>query len=412
MSSVEPPAGPLADPRTVLVVGASVAGVRTVQALRGAGFAGAITVLGAEPYFPYDKPPISKEMLGADGTGDPVPLLTAEDVEELDVDLRLGAVATGLDPEAKVVTTESGESHAYDVLVIATGASARTLPDAHHLAGVHTLRNAEDAQRLRLELAPGRRAVVVGAGFIGAEFAAAARAWDVDVTVVEAQPIPLAHILGERIGAELGSLHEVNGATLLTGVTTRRLIGGARVEAVELSDGRTLPADIVVVGIGAQPGTAWLEGSGLPITNGVDCGPDLQVTGFPDVYAAGDVARPVHVRYGERLRIEHWTNANDHAAIVASSILGTPAPRPALPYVWSDQYGRRIQIIGLPSRGELVLTRGSVATGDLVAVYADTDGLLVGALVVDNPRTLMKCRKAVMKSLHHADFERDLPAAS
>lgn len=412
MSSAESPADSRADPRKVLVVGASVAGVRTVQALRRAGFAGVITVLGAERRFPYDKPPISKEMLGADGTGDPIPLLTAEDVEELDVDLRLGVVATGLDPEARVVTTESGEIQAYDVLVIATGASARTLPGTHHLAGVHTLRNAEDAQHLRRELAPGKKAVVVGAGFIGAEFAAAARAWGVDVTIVEAQPIPLAHILGESIGAELGSLHELNGATLLSGVTTKRLVGEARVEAVELSDGRTLPADIVVVGIGAEPATAWLEGSGLPIANGVDCGADLQVIGFPDVFAAGDVARPVHARYGEPVRIEHWTNANDHAAIVASSILGTPVPRPSLPYVWSDQYGRRIQIIGLPSRGELVITRGSVATGDLVAVYADTDGVLVGALVLDNPRTLMKCRKAVMKSLHHADFERDLPAAS
>ncbi|KQZ75672.1 NAD(P)/FAD-dependent oxidoreductase [Nocardioides sp. Root151] len=412
MSSPDPTLDTANDTRKVLVVGASVAGVRTVQALRSAGFTGVITVLGAERHFPYDKPPISKEMLSSEGTGEPVPLLTEDDVAKLDVELRLGAAAVRLDPAAKVVTTEDGAEHAYDVLVIATGASARNLPSGEGLAGVHTLRNAEDAVQLRSELAPGRKAVVVGAGFIGAEFAAAARAWDVDVTVVEAQPIPLAHILGDRIGAELGGLHELHGATLLTGVTTKRLVGETRVEAVELSDGRTLPADIVVVGIGAEPATAWLKGSGLPVSNGIDCEASLEVTGFPDVYAAGDVARPLHFLYGEPVRIEHWTNANDHAALVASSILGTPVPRPALPYVWSDQYGHRIQIIGLPSRGELVLTRGSAATGDLVAAYAGPDGVLVGALVLGNPRMLMKCRKAVMKSVHHAEFERDLPAAS
>ncbi|KRF19792.1 p-cumate dioxygenase [Nocardioides sp. Soil797] len=395
-----------------MVVGASVAGVRTVQALRGAGFTGTISVLGAETHFPYDKPPISKGMLAAEGTGEPVPLLADEDVAQLGVELRLGASAVRLDPAQKVVTTDDGSNHAYDVLVIATGASARRLPGTEHLAGVHTLRNADDAARLRSELAPGRQAVVIGAGFIGAEFAAAARAWDVDVTVVEAQQNPLAHLLGDRVGAELGRLHEMHGVHLLTGVTTERLVGEDRVTAVELSDGRVLPADLVVVGIGAEPATAWLEGSGLPIGNGIDCEASLEVTGFPGVYAAGDVARPMHSLYGEPVRIEHWTNANDHAAIVASSILCSPVPRPALPYVWSDQYGQRIQIIGLPSRGELVFTRGSVESGELVAAYAGSDGVLVGALVLGNPRMLMKCRKAVMGSVHHADFERDVFAPS
>lgn len=385
----------------VVIVGASVAGVRTAQALRMQGFDGPITMIGEEIHHPYDKPPLSKEQLAADAPETGQALLTTEELEQLDVDLHLGVRATGVDPVSKVVHTGSGD-HVYDHLVIATGVSPRTLPGSD-LAGVRTVRTADDAAFLRDRLSSTPRVVVIGAGFIGAEFAAAARAQGCQVTIVEAQATPLSHLLGDRAGARLAQLHSDHGVTVRTSVRFDHFVGEEAVEGVALADGEVLPAELVVVGIGATPATDWLAGSGLPIDDGVECGADLGVIGHPEIFAAGDVARWPHARYDESIRIEHWTNANEHGALVAASIMGEPAPRAQVPYVWSDQYGVRIQIVGLPSRGELVHLGGE-GPGDLVAVYADASGIVVGGVVVDDSRTFMKLRKAITKGFAAADL--------
>ncbi|QTI69915.1 NAD(P)/FAD-dependent oxidoreductase [Gordonia polyisoprenivorans] len=377
-----------------LIVGASVAGVRTAQALRGRGYTDSITMLGEERHFPYDKPPISKEMLG-DGAGTPVPLLTAEQLVELDVDLRLGVRAESLDLVNRSVTASDGQTYRFDDLVIATGVSPRTLPGSEGLQGVHTLRTADDADAVRSQLMTASDVVVIGAGFIGAEFAAAARSHGVRVDVVEPQVIPMSHVLGEEVGAELSRLHTLNGVTMHTGVGVAALVGGSRVDGVTLTDGRTLRADLVVVGIGATPATGWLESSGLPLDNGVVCDERLRAVGAERVYAAGDVARWPSPHADGLVRIEHWTNANEHGGVVAASIMGADAPAPPPPYVWSDQYGQRIQIVGRPAAGELGRAVGAVDSPPFAAIYTSHEGRVVGALVVDDPRLFMKCRKAI-----------------
>jgi NADPH-dependent 2,4-dienoyl-CoA reductase/sulfur reductase-like enzyme len=383
----------------VVVVGASTGGVRTVQALRRSGFDGSIALLSDERHLPYDRPPLSKELLGADHPGVPVPLLTEQQVADLDVDLHLATTATGLDPHARRlrVSRNGGvASLAYDRLVIATGVTARTLPGTDDIDGVHVIRSLDDTRALRDRMAPGVRAVVVGAGFIGAEFAAAARARGLEVVVVEAQETPMAHALGAQVGGAVGLLHEQHGTRLITDHTVAEVRHAKwTVNGVVLDDGTELPADLVVVGIGASPATEWLDGAGLPVDDGIACDADLLVHGFADIHAVGDIARWPHPRYAEPIRVEHWTNAGDHAEIVAAFVTGKPRPRPALPYVWSDQYGRRLQIIGRPVAGTEVSLHGSVAGGDLVALYADSSGAMVAAVVVDNPRLMLKCRKAI-----------------
>ena len=378
------------------------------------GYSGVITMIGEELHHPYDKPPLSKENLAeGDGVG-PIALLTTEELAALDVDLNLGLRAVRLDPSVRVVETYDGREWVYTELVIATGVHPRRLPVPDGMSGVHTIRTADDASALRGALARRPRVVVIGAGFIGAEFASAARGYGCPVAVVEVQDVPMAHILGAEMGAQLAGLHATHGAELLTGVGFDHFEGADVVTGVALTDGRVLPADLVVVGVGAVPSTAWLDGSGLPIENGIECDGSLQVLGFPGIYAAGDVARWPHPLYGFPVRIEHWTNANEHGAIVASAITGAPTPRVAVPYVWSDQYGHRIQMVGRPSLGALEVLTGDLES-TLVAVFADADSLIVGAVVVDDPRSLMKFRKAITKGAFLADLglaPRPVPAGT
>ena len=381
---------------SILIVGASVAGLRTAQALRSGGFEGSISLLGEEIHHPYDKPPITKAMLEASGDGARIPLLSDQALTALNVDLHLGVRAVALDPRSRIVTTDAGRQLAYEHLVIATGVVPRTLGAMGTLAGVHTMRTADDAERLRAALLNAEHVVTIGGGFIGAEFATAARAYGRQVTVVEAQHIPMAHIVGSEVGALLSEMHANNGVELLTGAAFSRFEGRQQVSAVVLEDGRSLPADLVVVGIGTHPATEWLAASGLPISDGVECDEQLRVIGFPEIHAAGDVARWPHPFYGTSVRIEHWTNANDHGAVVAASILGHPIPATPVPYVWSDQYGHRIQIVGRPNAGELALKLGH-AENQLAALYADAAGYLIGAVTVDDPRLLLRCRKAMSK---------------
>ena len=376
-----------------LIVGASVAGVRTAQALRMMGYADAITLLGEEPHLPYDKPPLSKEMLDDDGA--PVPLLTEAELAGLGLDLRLGTRATGLDTARRQVCTEAGELLDYGDLVIATGVNARELPGSTQLEGVHTLRTHDDATAVRAAMAAARHLVVIGGGFIGSEVAAAARRRGLTVEIVEPQQIPMAHLFGPEVAVELAQLHQLNGVVVHAGVGVADLLGGDHVIGVRLTDGRTLDTDLVVVGIGAVPATDWLAGSGLPIEDGVLCDEQLRVVGVEHVFAAGDVARWPSSFADAPVRIEHWTNANEHGALVAAAIMGQEAPRAQPPYVWSDQYGHRIQIAGTPRAGQPAVMAGSVADGTLVALFADGEQRTVGAVVLDDARTFMRARRAV-----------------
>jgi NADPH-dependent 2,4-dienoyl-CoA reductase/sulfur reductase-like enzyme len=378
---------------SILIIGASVAGTRAAIALRQRGFTDRITLLEAENRWPYDKPPLSKESLVGDGTTEAPALLSKEMAEELNLDIQLGSRAAALDPKARTVTTEDGRTFPYNRLVIAAGVAARSLPVPAGMAGVHTLRTLDDASALRAGLAERPRVVVVGAGFIGAEFAAAARRLGLATTIVEAMDVPMSHIFGPEIGAEVASIHEAHGTRLLPGTRFRRFLGTDQVEGVELEGGIVLPADLVLVGIGAVPNTGWLETSGLPIDNGISVNDDFEVRGFPDIYAIGDLALRPHPLLGITARIEHWTNAGEQADALAAVLTGSEPPAAQLPYVWSDQYGQRFQIIGRPSLGTLVHREGSVADGRFLAVFADADGIPVGALSFNDAKAIMRYRR-------------------
>ena len=376
-----------------LIVGASVAGTRTAIALRQRGFAGHIVLLESEEHWPYDKPPLSKDLL-AEGPDPDVPrLLTPELAAELDLDVRLGVRATGLDPVRRVLVTHTGEEFSYERLVIATGAHARALPVPSGLAGVHTLRTLDDATALREALADRPRVAVVGAGFIGAEFASAARGRGLDVTLIEALEVPMSQVLGDEVGREISAIHALNGAGLVTGARVERFLGSEQVEGVVLADGTEVPADLVVVGVGAVPNTHWLADSGLPIDGGVHCGDRFEVDGFPSIFAIGDLALRRHPLLGVSARIEHWTSAGEQADAVAAIVTGAEPPSPQLPYVWSDQYGARIQIVGRPSLGELAHREGSISEGRFRAVYTDENHTPIAQVSVNDPRAVAAFRK-------------------
>ncbi|MET8167326.1 FAD-dependent oxidoreductase [Streptomyces sp. NPDC005329] len=379
--------------RTVAVVGASLAGLSAARSLRKQGYDGRLVVIGDELHRPYDRPPLSKEFLaGALGEADLA--LEAHD-EDLGAEWLLGARATGLDRTDRAVRLADGREVRVDGLVIATGAAARRLPGADGLAGVHVLRTLDDARALRDELARGGRLVVIGGGFIGAEVASTAYALGLDVTVVEVAPTPLAGPLGETMGGIVSGLHADHGVRLLCGVGVKGLGGERRVDAVLLEDGRSVPADIVVVGVGARPCVAWLEGSGVELDNGVKCGADGR-TGLAGVVAVGDCANWYDPRAGAHRRVEHWTGARERPDAAVATLLAGGAVRPAVPrppYFWSDQYGVRIQFAGHAAGADSVtVEEGAVDERNVLAVYRRA-GDPVAVLGMNQPRSFMRWRK-------------------
>jgi NADPH-dependent 2,4-dienoyl-CoA reductase/sulfur reductase-like enzyme len=378
--------------RSVTVVGASLAGVSTARALRAQGFDGGIVLVGDEPHAPYDRPPLSKGFLTAPAEPSPDPLV--QDDEDLDVEWRLGVRAVALEPATRTVVLDDGARLPADAVVLATGARARRLPGTGHLDGVHTLRTLDDARALRAQLAGGGSLVVVGGGFIGAEVASSARSLGLDVTVVEALRTPLAGPLGTAMGAAVAGLHDDHGVRLRTGLGVRRLHGATRVEAVELADGTRLPADAVVVGIGAEPETAWLRSSGLDVDGGVRTDATC-ATAAPGIVAVGDCGLAYDVHAGRHLRAEHWTHALQQPATAAATLLGAPAPYTAVPYVWSEQYGLHVQLAGWTAGAdEPVVVHGSVEQRSFVATY-ERAGALVAVLGVGAPGPFTKWRKAL-----------------
>ncbi|ORW73743.1 NAD(P)/FAD-dependent oxidoreductase [Mycobacterium saskatchewanense] len=379
----------------VVIAGASLAGLRTAEALRSRGYQGSIALVGAEAELPYDRPPLSKDFLG-EAHSDQAPLLrSADTLDVLELDLRLETRVESLDAARRVVRLSDGDQLPFDSLVIATGADARTLPVAQGLEGVHVLRTLADARELRAALDRSSHLLVVGGGFIGAEVAAAARLRGIDVDLIEVLPAPMSAVLGATAGNLLGQLHRAEGVRLHCGTTVTAVKGSGRVERVELSDGSAIDVDLMVLGLGVTPATGWLRGSGLDIVDGVKCDARLRAVGWPNIYAAGDVARWDHPLFGESVRVEHWTNANEHADVVAASILGVDKDARSVPYVWSDQYAHRIQIVGRPGCADDVIVRADPGQRRHVVAY-QRRARLVGVLTVNAPRVMLKGRKAIL----------------
>ncbi|MBE1579559.1 Reductase C-terminal [Amycolatopsis marina] len=383
---------------TLVVVGASLAGLRAVESARRVGYDGRIVLIGAEEQLPYDRPPLSKAFLDPDGPASVEPFRSETELrEDLGVELMLGAPADGLDTEVREVSV-SGTMVRYEALVLATGATARRFPGSDGCAGVHTLRTAQDAAAVRAGLDRGARTVVIGAGFIGSEVASAARKRGLPVTVVETLDLPLVRSVGRQVGSVCADLHRAAGTDLRLSTQVMRLeAADGVVTGVRLSTGEVLPADLVVAGTGVYPATRWLEGSGVPLherDRGVVCDATLS-TGLSGVYAAGDVAHVVNPLFDdESMRLEHWTNAAEQGAAAARHALDPAAARPlaAVPYFWSDWYGHRIQFVGT-SRAEEVVVAVPAEAG-FTALYRRGDRI-VGALTVDRPREIMKYRRRI-----------------
>jgi 3-phenylpropionate/trans-cinnamate dioxygenase ferredoxin reductase component len=364
----------------VVVVGAGMAGSRSCEELRAQGFEGEIVLFGAEQHLPYDRPPLSKEVLAGDldDTALEVPW------DRLDVDVRLGVAATGLRP-GTVETT--GGDLPYDGLVLATGARAVTLPGA---AGGSVLRTVDDALRLRSRLVPGARVVVVGAGWIGAEVATTAAARGCAVTVVDAGAAPLGIALGEEIGALTVPWYAEAGVELLLSAG----VASVEPDRVELVDGRALPCDVVVVGVGARPDTGWLEGSGLALDRGVAVDEHLRAS-WDGVVAVGDCAAWQSLRFGTRLRVEHWDDALTAPVVAATTLLGGDAVHDPVPYFWSQQLGHYLQHTGHAAGADAVVHRGTPGASDGWTTCWLREGRLVALLAVDRPRDVVQGRKRI-----------------
>lgn len=390
---------PQASDSTIVVVGASLAGLRAAEEIRHLGHKGDVVVMGDELHAPYDRPPLSKQLLSGKWDVARIHHHTPEKLDALGLEFRLGRRATGLDTEARTVSCSDGSEVHYDGLVIATGARARRLPGTEGMAGVRTLRTLDDCLGLRADLqriGPAARVVVIGAGFIGAEVAATCHGLGVDVTIVEALPTPLAGAIGVQMGEVCAGLHRDAGVALRVGMGVERVVPGAdgtSATVVHLSDGTALPADVVVVGIGVVPVVDWLGDSGVGLDNGVVCNDRLFAA--DSVVAAGDVARWTHVGLGEDIRIEHWTNAAEGGAVAARNlVVGSAAAESyaPVPFFWSDQYGEKIQVIGRPRPDdEVVVVDGTAEDRKLVALYRRGDRLSA-ALAISRPRQLMAYR--------------------
>ena len=392
---------------TIVVVGASLAGLRAVEALRGRGYPGRLVLVGAEEHLPYDRPPLSKEVLRGEWGVERL-ALRRRDYADLELDLRLARRATALDIDAREVALDDGSRLGWDGLLIATGAAPRSLPGTEAFAGVHLLRTLDDSLALRADLeATPRRVVVVGGGFIGAEVAASCRQRGLEVTVVEPLSAPMERGLGREMGGLMADLHRDHGVDLRLGTSVDGFDGGARVERVKLSDGSVLDADVVVVGIGVTPVTDWLESSGLELDDGVVCD-STGATRVPGVVAAGDVARWHHPVYDRAIRMEHWTHAVEQGVAAATRLLGDSEPFGAIPLFWSDQYDRKIQLAGLPEfDGESRVVHGSLAERKFVRLY-EKGGRLHAALGFNQARLMIGYRRMIAQG---ASWEEALASA-
>lgn len=369
----------------VVVVGAGLAGLQAVTALRAQGYAGELVLLGQERHPPYDRPPLTKGFLSDDVDDSTLPF----DHAELKVDVRYGVRATGLRPG--VVETDAHDQ-TYDGLVIATGAEPVRLPGT----GGHYIRTRDEALALRAVLRPGARVLIVGAGWIGAEVATAAARRGCRVTVLEQAATPVSHVLPPEVGRHLVPWYSAAGVELRCG----QRVGFVHPDGVELADGERLRADVVVVSVGVRPATRWLTGSSLDLDAGVVVGPDLR-TSWPGVVAVGDVAARWSPRYERRIRGEHWDDALRSPAVAAATLLGRPEIYDPVPYVWSEQFGRMVQYAGVPMPDARLVWRGDPTNDPAWAVFWLTaDHQVAAVLTVDRPRDLMQARRLAEKGMY------------
>jgi 3-phenylpropionate/trans-cinnamate dioxygenase ferredoxin reductase subunit len=375
----------------VVMVGGGLAAQRAAETLRRRGYAGAVRIVCAEPDPPYDRPPLSKQVLAGAAGEESVGYRPAWWYEEREIELLLGMRAEQLDPQTRTIRLDSGPPLDYGKVLIATGSAPRRLPFLDH-SNVHILRTLEDARRLRAELVPGARLAIVGAGFIGQEVAATARGLGVEVTILEALPTPLEPILGERLGRWFAQMHEEEGVRVLTGTVLECARGEGRAEELVLAGGRALACDLVVVGVGTAPATGWLRGTDLG-EEGVrvdTCGR----TSTPDVFAAGDACLPFDPRYGIHSRTEHWDAAAWQGAAAAKAMLGEYAGTPPLPSFWSDQYGVRIQCVGHPHLADGMVLDGDLAERNFEALFM-RGGVPVAGIAVGRPRAIPALRRRI-----------------
>lgn len=374
--------------RGIVIVGGGLAAVRTAEELRREEYAGPITIVSDETRPPYDRPPLTKDVLR--GERDDSTLEPPEFYASRDIDLRLGCGARGVDTAAQTVTLADGTVLGYDQLVIATGLVPRRIPSLGDLNGIRVVRSFEDSLVLRGDAAAARRAVVIGAGFIGCEAAASLRKLGVDVVLVEPQPAPLAGVLGEQIGELVARLHRANGVDVRSGVGVAAVRGAGHVETVVLADGAELAADLVVLGVGSRPATEWLDGCGVELDNGVLC--DLTGrTSAPNVWAVGDVAF-WRGGGGHEIRVEHWSNVVTQVRVMVPTMLGRESLHDVAvpPYFWSDQYDVKIQCLGEPQATDTVhLVEDD---GHKFLAYYERDGVLVGVVGAGRPGKVMGAR--------------------
>lgn len=380
--------------QTFVVIGASLAGGRAAEALRAEGFDGRVVLIGAEPEAPYERPPLSKEILRGSMRMDQLLLKPTEKWADAGIELLTGTRVTGLVPAERAVELMDGRRLTADKVLLCTGGRARELnvPGAT-LDGVRCLRTVADASAVRRHLHPGASVVVVGAGFIGAEVAASARELGCRVTLLELAGVPLGRVLGTVMGRVFARYHRAKGVDLRTGVGVERIEGDGRVRAVVLSDGHRIEADCVVVGVGIEPAVELAESAGLQVGDGVLVDPYCR-TSLDSVFAAGDVANFPDPLLGTRGRLEHWRNAQSQAVAAARSMLGRPEPYAEVPWFWSDQYDLNLQVAGHPALGEEVVVRGDVEAADFCACYLRGD-FLTGALAVNRPRELRAAMKLI-----------------
>lgn len=386
----------MSEGRAVAIVGASLAGLRTAEFLRRGGFEGKLVLIGDEEHLPYDRPPLSKEVLRGEWESDRL-ALRRKSYDELEVDLKLGQRAVSVDTDAREIHLERGESVGFDSLVVATGAHVRKLPNQPNLAGLFTLRTLDDALAIRHALKSASRVAVIGAGFIGAEVAASARGLGLEVTMVEALHAPLAQSLGSQLGYILQQAHERRGVDVRCGRRVTAFLGVDHIEGLALDDGTDLPCDLAVVGIGVDPAVSWLSDSEIELDDGVRCD-ETCMSSVSGVYAAGDVANWYNPLFEERMRVEHWTNAVEQARHVAATLLATPGeakPFESVPMFWSDQFDIKIQGVGHPHpTDEMIIAGGSVQEDSFVALYGRA-GRLVGAVTFNRPPAIIKLRRLI-----------------
>lgn len=377
-----------------VVIGAGQAGGRAVEAMRKAGFAGRIVLVGEEPHVPYERPPLSKQLLSGDDGPETTYLRDRGFYREQDIDLRLGARASAIDPSARRVLLADGDELAYDKLLITTGSRVRRLAiSGAELPGVFYLRDIEDALAIRARLAEGAALAVVGGGYIGLEVAAAARSRGCRVTVLEMEPVVMNRVVAPEVGRFFADVHAAQGAEVRTGTTVSGFAGDRRVDEVVCSDGTRLTVDLVVIGIGIMPNTALAEAAGLAVDDGIVVD-EFGRTSDPEIFAAGDVARHYNPLLGRQIRLESWQNAQNQAIAVARVMCGSNVAYAEVPWFWSDQYDLNLQMTGVADRWDQIVYRGDMEDRRFTAFYL-LDGVLVAANSVNLPRDVRYARKLI-----------------